>query len=233
MSRIAVICARGGSKGVPGKNIRPLHGRPLIAWTIRHALDSGLFETVAVSSDADDILAAAGAAGATLLVKRPDELASDTISVLPAVAHCLAEAERRQATGFDHFALLQATSPTREPADLAGAVALFEAHRPGSVITGCLAKSSPYYTIVEEQAGGTVGLSKPVDPPFARRQDAPRCYDLNGSIYVIDRARFARDPRSLYPDSRLYEMSAENSVDIDSELDFLLAEAVLARRLAR
>lgn len=230
MTRIAVICARGGSRGVPGKNIRPLGGRPLIAWSVAQAHETGLFDLIAVSSDDAAILEAARAAGADLMVRRPDELATDTVSVLPAIVHCVKAAEAHLGRQACSITYLQATSPTRAAKDIAACADLFEAHRPGSVVTGCTAKSSPYFSLVEEREGGTVGLSKPTDPPVVRRQDAPRCFDMNGSVYVFDRDRFIADPRVLYPDTRLHEMPGERSVDIDTELDWALAELVFARR---
>ncbi len=228
--RVAIICARGGSKGVPRKNVRELAGKPLIAWSIEQALESGLFADVIVSSDDPEILEAARAAGATFLVERPAELASDASSVLPAIEHGLAQWEEARQQRLESFVLLQPTSPTRAVSDIANAVSLFESEKVGSVVTGSLAKASPYFSMLEEQPDGTVAVSKRVDPPFVRRQDAPKCYEMNGSIYVIDRDRFSLDQRSLYPDSRIYEMSEEASVDIDTELDFRLAELVMQDR---
>ena len=229
MTRIAILCARGGSKGVPGKNIRPLAGRPLIAWSLTQAREAALFDLIAVSSDAPTILEAARDAEAGLMVRRPDALATDTVSVLPAIVHCLEAAEAHLGRSADSLTYLQATSPTRDPADITACMDLFETHRPGSVVTGCAAKSSPYFSLLEECPGGTVGLSKPTDPPVVRRQDAPRCFDMNGSVYVFDRDRFVADPRVLYPDTRLHEMPEDRSVDIDTPLDWALAELVMAR----
>lgn len=229
MTRIAILCARGGSRGVPGKNVRPLAGRPLIAWSINQAREAALFDLIAVSSDDAAILDAARDAGADLMVRRPDALATDTVSVLPAIVHCLEAAEAHLGCAADSLTYLQATSPTRNVADIAACVELFETRRPGSVVTGSPAKSSPYFSLVEERPGGTVGLSKPTDPPVVRRQDAPRCFDMNGSVYVFDRDRFVADPRVLYPDTRLHEMPEERSVDIDTPLDWALAELVMAR----
>lgn len=231
MKRVAIICARGGSKGVPGKNTRLLAGKPLIAWTIEHALAADLFSDVIVSSDSADILAAAHAAGATMLVQRPENLATDTASVLPAVAHALDHAEQVEGQCMDSFVLLQATSPTREPKDIRGAVELFDRYRCTSVISGTVARSSPYFSIVEENPDGTIRLCKPREHNVVRRQDAPKCFDLNGSIYVINRPAFRADQRIMWPDTRLYEMSDENSVDIDTPLDFDFAELIMRRRV--
>lgn len=228
--RVAIICARGGSKGVPRKNVRDIAGKPLIAWSVEQALDSGLFQDVIVSSDDPEILEVAGKAGATFLVERPADLATDSASVLPAIEHGLAQWEEAKKQRVSTFVLLQPTSPTRAANDIAGAIDLFENAGVGSVVTGSLAKASPYFSMLEEQPDGSVAVSKRVDPPYVRRQDAPKCYEMNGSIYVIDRDRFSSDQRSLYLDTRIYEMSEEASVDIDTELDFKLAELILRDR---
>lgn len=230
MTRLCTICARGGSKGVPGKNIRPLAGLPLIAHSIRQARDSGLFAAIAVSSDATAILAAAAEAGADLMIERPAELASDTAGKLPAIRHCVAEAERRLDRRFDILVDLDATSPLRLPEDIRGAVALLEDSGAASVITGSPARRSPYFNLVEERPDGSVGLSKPPPAEVLRRQDAPACFDMNASIYVWRRDVFLAGPRVFYPDTRLFVMPEERSHDIDSELDFAIVEMLLARR---
>lgn len=230
MSSIAVICARGGSKGLPGKNIRLLGGLPLIAWTIMQAIESDLFDLIVVSSDSTEILEAAEIGGPILRVNRPSDLATDTVSVHPAILHSLTEAEAHLGVRGENFVYLQVTSPLRVPEDIKGAVELWRAHRPGSVVSAAPARSSPYFTIVEETDNGTVRLSKPTNPPLARRQNAPQCWDLNGAIYVFDRTRYADDPRVLYPDTRMFEMPEDRSVDIDTLLDFELAELQLKKR---
>lgn len=230
MTRLCTICARGGSKGVPGKNIRPLAGRPLIAHSIAQAKASGLFAVVAVSSDAAAILDAARAAGADLLIERPPELASDTAGKLPAIRHCVEQAEHRSGQHFDTLVDLDATSPLRAPEDIAGAVALLEETGVASVITGSPARRSPYFNLVELRPDGSVGLSKPPPAEVLRRQDAPACFDMNASIYVWRRDTFLAEPKVFYPDTRLYVMPEERSHDIDSELDFLFVELLMRRR---
>ncbi len=231
MRRICTILARGGSKGVPGKNIRLIGGKPLIAHSIAQALASGLFERVAVSSDDEAILRAAEEAGAHELIVRPAELASDTAPKLPAILHCVKDVEKREGR-FDVVVDLQPTSPLREPSDIRGAVALLEESGAPNVITGATAKCSPYFSLVEERADGTVGLSKPTDPPLARRQDAPRTFDMNGSVYVWRREVLTADMKLFQPGTRLYEMPEERSVDIDTALDFEFAAFLMARRRA-
>lgn len=220
MRRLCTICARGGSKGVPGKNLRPLLGRPLLAHSIEQALAAGLFDTVAVSSDSDDILEAGLQAGATMAVRRPPDLASDTAGKLPAIVHCAATAEGRTGARFDLIVDLDATSPLRQVSDITGAMTLLEESGATNVITGAPARRSPYFNLVELDAAGVVRLSKGEEGAVLRRQDAPPCYDMNASIYVWRRDAFMRAPAVFYPDTRLFEMPEERSHDIDTELDF-------------
>ncbi len=228
MRRLCTICARGGSKGVPGKNIRPLLGKPMIAWSVEHARQSGLFDHIAVSSDDKDILLAAEAAGATMLVRRPDELATDLAAKIPAIMHALTSAEERAGYRFDVLVDLDATSPLRLPSDIVDAVALLEQTGSSSVITGAEARRSPYFNLVERADDGTVRLSKP--STIVRRQDAPAAFDMNASIYVWQRDGFVARPSVFYDDTRIYEMPGDRSHDVDSELDFIIVETILRNR---
>jgi CMP-N-acetylneuraminic acid synthetase len=233
VTKVCTICARGGSKGVPGKNIRPLGGKPLIAHSVERALETGLFEIVAVSSDDDAILAAGEAAGAGLLIKRPDELATDESGKVPAIVHALLAVEAHLGRQVDILVDLATTAPLRWASDIADAVTLLEESGATSVITGSAARASPYFSMVERAPDGTVHVSKRADPPYLRRQDAPAVYEMNGSIYVWRRDPFVAAPNVFYPDTRLLEMPAERSVDIDTEFDFRLAEFVHDAGLAR
>lgn len=234
MAQSTVVCtilARGGSKGVPGKNTRPLCGRPLLAWSIEQARQSELFAVIAVSSDDDAILEAGRLAGADLLVKRPAELATDAAAKPPGIYHCANAAQTYLGCEADIFVDLQPTSPLRLPEDILAAVELQICTGAESVITGQVAKCSPYFNLVERRADGTVDLAKRPPSPFVRRQDAPACYDMNGSIYVWPRFVMTPALSVFYPSTHLYEMPEERSVDIDTELDFLFAELLLKRRL--
>jgi CMP-N,N'-diacetyllegionaminic acid synthase len=232
MKSICTICARGGSKGVVGKNARELLGKPLLAWTIEQAKETGLFEAIAFSSDSDLLLQTALQAGADIAVKRPDAMATDTAPKIPAIRHCLEQAIARTGMTPDVFVDLDVTSPLRLASDIAGAVELLNRSGARSVITGATARRSPYFNLVEERTDGSVGLSKFAAPPIVRRQDAPRCFDMNASIYVWRVAPFLENPAVFYPDTRLFEMPEERSVDIDSDLDFTLVELLLRKRLA-
>lgn len=227
--RLCTLCARGGSKGVPGKNLRPLLGKPLIAWTLEQARESGLFALIAVSSDSPEILEAAGAHGADLLVERPAALASDSAGKLPAITHCIETAEAKSGQAYDVTVDLDATSPLRSVEDIRQATELLEERGVTSVVTGAPSHRSPYFNLVERGADGVLRVCKPLDPPLERRQDAPPCFDLNASIYVWRRGPFLAAPAVFYPDTLLYEMPPERSHDIDSELDFELVEFLMKR----
>jgi N-acylneuraminate cytidylyltransferase/CMP-N,N'-diacetyllegionaminic acid synthase len=231
MTLICTICARGGSKGVVGKNVRDLLGRPLLAWSIEQARQTGLFEAIAFSSDSDLLLETALKSGADIAIKRPDEMATDTAPKLPAIRHCLEQAIARAGLSPDIFVDLDVTSPLRLPSDITGTVDLLQKSGARNVITGAPAHRSPYFNLVEARADGSVGLSKVANPPIVRRQDAPRCFDMNASIYTWRVAAFLENPAVFYPDTRLFEMPQERSIDIDSDLDFTLVELLLRKRL--
>jgi N-acylneuraminate cytidylyltransferase/CMP-N,N'-diacetyllegionaminic acid synthase len=231
MSLICTICARGGSKGVVGKNARDLLGKPMLAWSIAQARETGLFDAIAFSSDSDALLDAALKAGADIAVKRPDEMATDTAPKLPAIRHCLEQAIAHTGTTPEIFVDLDVTSPLRLASDITGAVDLLRQSGARNVITGAPSRRSPYFNLVEQRPDGSVGLSKTADPPIVRRQDAPRSFDMNASIYVWRVAPFLEQPAVFYPDTRLFEMPEERSVDIDSDLDFTLVELLLRKRL--
>ncbi|WP_372400678.1 acylneuraminate cytidylyltransferase family protein (plasmid) [Azospirillum sp. HJ39] len=229
-SRLCVICARGGSKGVPGKNIRPLAGRPLIAHTIGQALSSGCFDSVAVSSDSDAILDIARSLGVHHAVRRPAEFATDAAPKLPAIRHCVQAVEQATGAVFGVISDLAVTSPLRAVEDICEAVRLLEESGAGNVVSVGPAHANPYYQIVELDADGHPTRSKPPPRPIFRRQDAPACFELNGAVLVWRRASLFREVNgTLHPDTRAYVMPAERSLDIDSELNFLFAEFLMSR----
>ena len=230
LRRLCSICARGDSKGVPGKNIRPLLGKPLIAHSIERARESALFDHIAVSSDNADILDAAGAAGADILVSRPAPLATDFAAKLPAIQHCAREAETRTGMRFDTICDLDATSPLRNVEDIAAAVDLCEQGECDNVITGAPAHRSPYFNLVERDPSGFVRVAKTPATPLTRRQDAPDCFDCNASIYVWSRDRLFSSPHVVTERTALYVMPEARSRDIDSEFDFELVEFLMRRQ---
>lgn len=230
MKRICTICARGGSKGVKNKNIRPLLGRPLIAHTLVQAKKSELFSAIAVSSDSDVILEAGRQWGADYSIKRPAHLATDETSKFPAIEHCIRKVERLSKTCFDTIVDMDVTSPLREIQDIYNAVHLLESKKVSNVITAMPARRSPYFNLVELDENGVPRLSKPLSKPIVRRQDSPPCFDMNASIYAWNREAFFKKKALFYKDTQLYVMPPERSIDIDSELDLLMVEFLLTHR---
>lgn len=226
MKRLCTICARGGSKSVPGKNIRLLQGKPLIQHAVDQARESGLFDLIAVSSDDDSILEATDA---DEKIVRPSQMATDQAAKIPAIHHALTQMEERHGF-FDVLVDLDATAPLRLPEDIQGAVALFDRKQCSNVITGSISHRSPYFNLVEERDDGSVGLAKTLSNHITRRQDVPRTYDMNAAIYVWNAALFRREAKLFYPDTLLYEMPSERSLDIDNEIDFEIVNYLFDKR---
>lgn len=231
MRRVATLCARAGSKGVPGKNLRTLAGRPLLQWSLELALESDLFACVVVDTDSPELLDLAVRLGAHHAVERPAELADDAAGKLGAIKHAVEVAERLEQVEFDVIVDLDLTSPLRTNSDLHGAVQLLEDGGAGNVITGCESRRSPYFNLVELTPTGAVAPAKIHTSAVVRRQDAPKCYDMNASIYVWWRDRFMSNPYVFDDGTRLFEMPVERSFDIDEPLDFELVEWLMQKRI--
>ncbi len=230
MIKICTICARGNSKGVLNKNIRPIDGFPLVAHSIVQARETELFDAISVSSDSDEILNIARTWGADFIIKRPETLALDTSAKIPAIKHCLLETEKLLGRKCAVLVDLDATSPLRDQSDIKGAIELLETSNADSVITGASSRRSPYFNMVELTQNNCVKLCKESNPPVVRRQDAPISYDMNASIYVWKREKFVESPSVFYPNTKLFVMPEERSFDIDTELDFEWVEYLFSRK---
>lgn len=228
MDRMCVIAARGGSKGLPGKNLRLLQGRPLVAHSILQALESGIFKEVVATSDDDDILAVAEREGASV-VKRPAYLASDEAGKLPTIVHALLETEIRRGCVFETVTDLDVTSPLRSVAAISEAVYLLESRGLQSVFSASVSRKSPYFNIAQKR-GENWGPAVSLDPYPLRRQDAPLTYDMNGSIYVWNRHALVQHQRVFLDKTEVYVMPESESWDIDTELDFEIVSLLMARR---
>ena len=231
VKRLAVICARAGSKGVKGKNLRQLAGKPLIAHSIEQAKATGQFNAIAVSSDSAEIRDTAIRYGADHAVERPEDLASDTAPKVPAIRHCTETVEKETGDTFDMIVDLDATAPLRSLDDIQGAIGLLEESGAANVVSGMPSRRSPYFNLVELDETGRVHLSKPPAAPIARRQDAPDCFDLNASVFAWTRAAlFSDNDYALGEDTVLYVMPENRSIDIDTETDFRFVEFLMSER---
>ena len=230
---LCTICARSGSKSVPNKNLRLVAGKPLLAHSIGQALQARLFDAIAFSSDSEAYLHAAKQFGASIVVRRPDELASDSAGKIPAIRHCVLEAEAQLGRRADIIIDLDCTSPLRQPTDIRKCVELLLNSHTGNVITAAPARRSPYFNLIERRPDGRIDLAKRPSLPIIRRQDAPECYDMNASIYGWRREALFDREGLFHPDTALYLMPEERSLDIDSELDFELVSILMERRAAQ
>ena len=222
---IATICARGGSKGLPGKNTRVFAGQPLIAHTIAHALGCAQIDAVYVSTDDQGIADIARAAGAEVPYLRPSELATDEAGKLPVIEHLVSHLER-QGELIRRVVDLQPTSPLRESSDIAAALGVSGAQL---VVSVGETQDNPYFNLVEQGSDGLVRLSK--GDGAARRQDVPPVYALNGSIYVWQRAALAHASlHGLWSVTVApYVMPRWKSADIDTLEDFEYAQWLFDR----
>lgn len=223
---IATICARGGSKGLPGKNIRPFCGRPLIAHSIVQALACPSLDAVYVSTDDPEIAQIARATGAQVPYLRPAELATDSAPKLPVINHLVRHLEGLGQT-ITRIVDLQPTSPLRDAQDITHALQA----RPDAALTVSVreAGDNPYFNLVEQGADGWVHLCK--GSGNTRRQDAPAVYALNGSIYVWQRAALshAAEHGLWSVNIGVYPMPRWKSVDIDDADDFEYAQWLAQR----
>jgi N-acylneuraminate cytidylyltransferase len=217
---LGVIPARGGSKGLPGKNILPVRGRPLLAWTADAALAARGIDHVVVSSDNDAILAVARGLGAEAL-RRPAHLATDTASTIDVVMHAL-----DSLPGHDVVVVLQPTSPLRTGADIDAAMDRFAAARAPACVSVCEAEQSPYW-MYRLAAAQTLEPVLDVPAETTRRQDLPTVYALNGAVYIADASWLRRSRAFVTRETVAHVMPAERSLDIDTQRDFDLFEKIV------
>jgi N-acylneuraminate cytidylyltransferase/CMP-N,N'-diacetyllegionaminic acid synthase len=218
----ALIPARGGSKGIPRKNIKLFAGKPLIVWTIEAALRSSLLSAVVVSTDDPEIAEVARQAGAQVPFMRPSELALDQTPGLDPVLHAL-----DQLPQYDSVLLLQPTSPLRTTEDIDACLRLAVQQHARSVVSVSEADTHPYWTyrLTKDQALSRFVEAEP--EPIARRQDLPKAFALNGALYFADANWLRSSGRLVGTETLAYVMAKERSVDLDTPLDWKLAELLL------
>lgn len=225
---LAVIPARAGSKGLSGKNILPLGGKPLIAHTIDAARAAHSIQRIVVSTESEEIARVAQQHGAEVPFLRPAELARDETPMLPVLQHVLRELTATEGHQPEIIVLLQATSPLRRAEDIDRAVTLLEQTRADSVISLCAAEHHPAW--MKRIECGLVVPFLENGPEFTRRQDLPPVYRLNGAIYVTRARVLLEENAILGRDTRALIMDNESSVDIDTPLDLKLAALILQER---
>ena len=223
-SVFAIVPARSGSKGVPGKNLRPLEGKPLLAYSIEAARAASCVDRVFLSTDCAEIAAVGKESGAEVPQLRPTEIAGDVAPVSAAVRHllsCVTESP-------DFILLLQPTSPFRTAADIDAAFKLLKERGGDAVVSVTEVSDHPFLCRKIDDGALVPFIESPLNT--ARRQDLPSAYTLNGAIYLI-RTEVFLSSDSFFPEGTLaYVMPRERSVDIDTELDLEFAEFLLRRK---
>ena len=214
---LGLIPARGGSKGIPRKNIKLLGGKPLIAWTIEEAKKSKYIDRLVVSTDDEEIASVARKFGADVPFMRPDELATDSARGIDVVLHALG-----QLPEFDVVVLLQPTSPFRIVDDIDGAIERWrEGQQP--VVGVTKVSKSPYWMYLLDEQGKLQALL-PQPAGAENRQELPPTFALNGGVYVASRQQLEEQQSFLTPMTRGYEMPQERSIDLDTKEDWEYAE---------
>jgi CMP-N-acetylneuraminic acid synthetase len=227
---LALIPARGGSKGIPRKNIRLVGNKPLIAWTIEAARESELVSRTIVSTEDREIADIAQQYGAEVPCYRPDNLAEDTSDTLDAVLYTLDFLEQKEGYTPDYVVLLQPTSPLRRSEDIDAAILFTIERHADSVVSICGAKPHPLLsktltkngTLMDYIHGGS---------DYSRRQDFPAVYSLNGALYINSISSLKNARKFVIPNTYGYIMPEERSLDIDSPFDLFIADLILTHSI--
>jgi CMP-N,N'-diacetyllegionaminic acid synthase len=227
---LCTICARGGSKGIKNKNLKKLNGKPLIAHTIEQAKNAELFEHIVISTDSDEIAAIAIQFGAEVFFKRSAKMASDTAGKLEVIRDAFIRSEKHYKKTFNYQIDLDATAPLRSTADIVNSFNQLKKNNNDNLITAMPSRRSPYFNIIEQEKSGRIYLSKKVANPIIRRQDAPKSYDMNASIYIWKRECILHAQTLFLEKTGLYIMPEERSIDIDTELDYKFVEFLMKRK---
>ena len=221
---LAIVPARCGSKGLPGKNLLPLKNKPLLAWSVEAGLGSRYTSKTVVSSDCEEILDVARSYGAYAL-RRPKALALDSSPSEPLIQHAL-EHFANEGEPFDYAILLQPTSPLRNAEDLDRAIETLLDSDANALISVYEPEHSPFKSFKVDEEGYLHGLIDD-ETPFMRRQDLPRVYMPNGAIYIVETDYFLRSGKLFSSRTVPFVMPREKSVDIDDLEDFKRAEKIL------
>jgi CMP-N,N'-diacetyllegionaminic acid synthase len=229
---VGAICARGGSKGVPRKNLRPLAGRPLIAHTIECAQACPILRRIVVSTDDEEIADTARRYGAEVPFIRPPHLAKDDSPKWPVFQHLVETLERMNGERVDVLVDLDTGVPLRQPADVAACVSQLLTSGVDVVATAYEADRNPYFNMVELDQEGLARIVKPPARPLTRRQDAPMVYSLSPAVYAIVRAALWQYEHWSQAKLQIHVLPRERAIDIDSETDFRLTEYLMQRRMS-
>lgn len=230
MKTLTIIPARGGSKGIPRKNIKPFAGKPLIYYTIDCARAICADEDICVSTDDDEIIQVVEDYGLKVPFKRPDELATDTAGTYEVLLHAL-DFYEKQGRHYDVVMLLQNTSPFRTPEHVKGALRHYTPDV-DMVVSVKECAANPYYCVFEENQEGYLHVCKG-DGTIFRRQDAPKVYEYNGAIYIMNAETLKTTHMHKMQKRVKYLMDDRSSFDLDTMFDWTMAEMMAAQHISK
>lgn len=229
MNILCTICMRGGSKEIKNKNIKKLNGRPLLSYTIEQAKKSNIFDLVMVSTDSKKIYNISKKYGASAWFLRPKKLSTNNSPKMLAIKHALIESEKYTKKKFDIIFNLHVTAPLRSVNDIKFSLKQFLNERSNKLISVTPCKRNPYFNMVEI-VKKKVKIVKQLKKSVNRRQDSPKVYDMNASIYIWKRKELLKLKSQYDHKTSLYIMPEERSVDIDNNFDWKLAEYILKNK---
>ena len=225
---LVIIPARGGSKGIPHKNIKELSGKPLIAYSIDLARQIVPDDNICVSTDDEEIIRVVESYGLSVPFRRPAELATDYAGTNEVILHAINFYEQN-GKRFDAILLLQPTSPLRKKEHIEEAISLYNPSL-DMVVSVKEAQTNPYYNSFEETSDGLLTISKG-DGKIQRRQDAPKVWEFNGSVYIINPERLKEKGLKGFTLIKKYVMDEIYSIDIDTIIDWKIAEMIIDNKM--
>jgi len=227
---LGVIPARGGSKGIKGKNLIPVFGKPLIAYAIECGKKCPSIDRLIVSTDSPEIAEISSKYGAEIPFIRPAELANDTAPMLPVLQHAIIKCEKYYSKVVEAVILLDPTGPLRTVEDIENSLEILRQKECNAIISGNTAHRNPYFNMVTLNKGYVV-LANPSGKMIGRRQDAPKVFDLNTVVWVYSRKALMEEKARIPKRTILYMIPPERAIDIDNEFDLKLLEFQLQQNI--
>lgn len=228
---LGTICARAGSKGIPGKNLKVLSGKPLILHTIDEAKKCNLLDDIIISTDSNEIAELGNKEGISVPFLRPAELSSDTAGKWEVFRHALLEYERSSNQKIDYLVDLDVSAPLKTSEDITSVIK-FALDNPETDIIYCgyEPERNPYFTMVEINKEGNAELVKSTETAYIRRQDAPKVYSLSAAVLVIKREAILQFKHWTEAKTKIFPLPRERAIDIDTGLDFKIVECLMKIR---
>ncbi len=228
MRVLCSICMRKNSKGLKNKNFKNLNNKPLLYYTINQALKSRIFSKIVVSTDSEKIMELSKKYNAEIFFKRPKKLSSSNISKIEVIKHLLKKSENHFNQKFDYIVDLDVTSPIRKPKNIREAFDKIIKNNLDILFSVTKSRKNPYFNMIQENTAKYFDIIKKNKLIYSR-QKAPKCYDMNASIYIWKRQALLSNRSLFTKNNGIYLMPEESAFDIDSLLDFNIVEHIMKK----